>query len=53
MANNLINKDGKLNQEEYDKKVKQQQEAFSKIDSVMAVLEKRCHLLLQNQQHLH
>ena len=35
MANNLIDKSGKLNEEEYNKKVRQQQEMFSKIDSVM------------------
>ena len=40
MANNLIEKKGKLNQEEYNKKVQQQQQAFAQIDSAMAVLEK-------------
>ena len=39
MANTLLDKNGKLNYKEYRKKVKQQREAFSKIDSVMAVLE--------------
>ena len=44
MANNLLEKgsDGKykLNQKDYRKQVENQKEAFSKIDSVMAVLEK-------------
>lgn len=40
MANNLIDKSGKLNEEEYNKKVRQQQEAFGQIDSAMAILEK-------------
>lgn len=40
MANNLIDKEGKLNQKEYSKKVKKQQETFAKIDATMAILEK-------------
>jgi hypothetical protein len=40
MANNLIDKDGKLNTKEYNKKVKKQQETFAKIDATMAILEK-------------
>ena len=40
MANNLIDKGGKLNKENYNKKVEQQQETFAKIDAAMAVLEK-------------
>lgn len=40
MANNLIDKEGKLNTKEYNKKVKKQQETFAKIDATMAILEK-------------
>lgn len=40
MADNLIDKSGKLNQEAYNKQVENQKDAFAKIDSVMAVLEK-------------
>ena len=40
MANNLIDKEGKLNQKEYEKKVKKQKETFAKIDATMAILEK-------------
>ena len=40
MADNLIDKSGKLNQKAYNKQVENQKEAFAKIDSVMAVLEK-------------
>ena len=40
MADNLIDKSGKLNQRAFNKQVENQREAFAKIDSVMAVLEK-------------
>ena len=40
MANNLIDKGGKLNKENYNKKAEQQQEIFAQIDANMAILEK-------------
>ena len=48
MANNLIDKSGKLNKGAYDKKVQQQTEAFAQIDSAMAVLEKLPYMLDEN-----
>ena len=40
MANNLLDKDGKLNRDNYRKKVEKQQETFAKIDAATAILEK-------------
>ena len=40
MANSLLGNDGKLNVANYNEKVRKQRETFSRIDSVMASLEK-------------
>ena len=40
MANNLIDKNGKVNTEGLRKKREKQQEAFASIDAAMAILEK-------------
>lgn len=45
MANNLIDKGGKLNRDNYRKKVEKQQETFAKIDAAMAILEKMPELI--------
>ena len=45
MANNLIDKGGKLNYDNYRKKVEKQQETFATIDASMAILEKMPELI--------